>query len=364
MTIRYKPDWPETQRRLTALWHGERLDRPCINLRAPQPLDEPLPVPPPANDEARWLDPGHVIPSALNAVRGTWWGGETIPGYHLMANWVNCLGGTPRFSPETIWFETRPVAFTQPSPFRHDPDNPWTRKYLNLIAALCQAAGRDDFFVAAAAGLPANDLLSMVMGTEAFLFALNDHPDWMREAILAGARDRLALVTALAEFKRRCGHALTNGMTGWMPFWAPEPVSGFQSDVSCMLSPAMFDRFVVPEMELASAAGGAIWYHLDGGDALQHLPRLLSLPFLRVLQYTPAPCEPPNGPAHVEMYKRAQAAGKIVHIELPPPNIEPLVRELDPARLMLQAWCSSRAEGEQLLDRMVRWTAANTWKGR
>jgi hypothetical protein len=45
-------------------------------------------------------------------------------------------------------------------------------------------------------------------------------------------------------------------------------------------------------------AYGALWYHLDGGDARQHLPRLLSLPYLRVVQYTPAPCEPPNGPGH------------------------------------------------------------------
>ena len=63
-----------------------------------------------------------------------------------------------------------------------------------------------------------------------------------------------------------------------------------------MLSPAMFDRFVVPELDVYGEDHGALWYHLDGGDARQHLPRLLSLPYLRVVQYVPAPFEPPNGP--------------------------------------------------------------------
>lgn len=349
--ICYKPDWPEAQRRLTALWNHERLDRPCIAVKAPRPCEHPMPILPPADDEARWLDPDFVVPCALNTLNSTWWGGETLPGVLTMAGWVNCLGGTPRFSPTTIWFETQTVDFSQPSPFRHDPDNPWTRKYANLLQAMCRAAGRDDFYVGAAGGLPANDLLSMLMGTEEFLFALVDEPEWMADAIMAGARDRIAVSKSMRKLVRDSGHELTNGKVGWMPFWAPEPFATMQSDVSCMLSPEMFDRFVLPELELNAEAHGAIWYHLDGGDARQHLPRLLSLPFLKVLQYTPAPNEPPNGPGHLEMYRQVQAAGKIVHIELPAQNIEPLLRELDPALLMLDTWAPSPAEGERLLEK-------------
>jgi hypothetical protein len=319
-------------------------------------VDTPLAVPEPVNDEARWLDPDYVVPLALNRIRGTWWGGETLPGVLVMAGWVNCLGGTPRFSDRTIWFEKRTVDFSGPSPFRHDPENPWTRKYATLLRALCRAAGRDDFCVSGSGGLPVNDLLSMLMDTEPFLLALMDHPEWMANAIMQGARDRIALQGRVNEWVRESGHVLA-GNTGWMPFWAPEPFTKFQSDVSCMLSPDMFDRFVLPELELNAEAFGSIWYHLDGGEARQHLPRLLSLPFLRVLQYTPAPNEPPNGPDHLEMYKQVQAAGKIVHIQVPPQHVEPLVRALDPTRLMLHTSCADREEGERLLEQMVAWTS-------
>ena len=41
--------------------------------------------------------------------------------------------------------------------------------------------------------LPANDVLAMLMGTEAFLLALVDHPQWMAQAIVEGTRDQLAV---------------------------------------------------------------------------------------------------------------------------------------------------------------------------
>ncbi len=353
--MKYKPDWPEAQRRLSALWHGERLDRPCLAVMTPQPVASPTLVPEPADEEARWLDPSYRIALARSHLESTWWGGEAIPSCLQMAGWVNCLNGTPRFAPDTIWFETRTVDFLQPSPFRHDPANPWTAKYRKLLLALCAAAGRNDFLIGNPTGLPANDLISMHMGTQEFLLALVDQPDWMARAILDGARDRLEAMRDLQALIRE-GHDLWYGNAGWMPFWAPEPYNSIQSDVSCMMSPEMFDRFVLPELDLFGGEHGSIWYHLDGGDAKQHLPRLLSLPYLRVIQYVPAPFEPPNGPGHLEMYRQIQAAGRIVHVQVPQENVEPLVRGLDPALLMLQTWCRTRADGERLLEQCVTWT--------
>ncbi len=353
--MKYKEDWPEAQRRLSALWHGEMLDRPCIQVRAPQPVESPTRALEPDDDEARWLDPDYRLVALRRQLENTWWGGEAVPSCLLMANWVLCLGGAPCFDDRTIWFETRPVDFEGPSPFRHDPEGPWSAKFRRLLLALCAEAGGDGFLVGQPGGLPANDLLSMQMGTEKFLLALIDHPDWMAEAVLTGARDQQMVRREFQALMRESGHEFWYGGAGWMPIWAPEPFTRTQSDVSCMLSPEMFDRFVVPELDVHGGEHGALWYHLDGGDARQHLPRLLSLPYVRVIQYTPAPGEPPNGPGHLEMYRRIQAAGRIVHIELPSGNVEPLLRELDPGRLLLLTGCDSRQKGERLLEQSAAW---------
>jgi len=271
-----------------------------------------------------------------------------------MAGWVLCLGGTPRFAQDTIWFDTKDVDFSLPPPFRYEPDNPWVAEYRALLDAALDFAGRDDFLVGKPLLLPANDLASTLMGTETFLLALVDHADWMREAIVTGAKEQLRLRMELGDHVRS-RHEFWYGNAGWMQFWAPEPYYGTQSDVSCMLSPAMFDRFIVPELEVYGEAFGAIWYHLDGGDARQHLPRLLSLPYLKVVQYTPAPGEAPNGPGHLDLYREIQAAGRIVHVEVDKSAVEPLVKALDPALLMVNTHCGSIAEGEALLEAAKHW---------
>jgi hypothetical protein len=356
--VKYKDEWPAAEKRLSALWHGEMLERPCIAVRAPRESSHPAP-PPPADDEARWLDPEYRVAIARHQLESTWWGGEAVPSCLLMANWVLCLGGAPHFDARTIWFDTREVDFDRPSPFRHDPESPWVAKHRRLLEALCAEAGGDGFLIGQAGGLPANDLLSMQMGTQEFLLALMDHPDWMAEAILVGARDQLRARRECQAMLRELGHRFWYGGAGWMPFWAPEPFARAQSDVSCMLSPEMFERFVVPELDLCGGEHGALWYHLDGGDARQHLPRLLSLPYMRVIQYTPAPSEPPNGPEHLELYRAVQTAGRIVHVSLPAENVEPLVRELDPALLMLDTTCPSREAGEALLKESATWARLN-----
>ncbi|MCE9614503.1 MAG: hypothetical protein K8T26_09520 [Lentisphaerae bacterium] len=354
--MKYKHDWPEAQERLTALWRGQVKDRPCIAVTAPSGRSVPRP-PSPSDPERRWLDPDWVWADALATLENTWWGGEAIPSYLLMGGWVLCLGGTPRFDHHTIWHAPMTVDFTRPSPFVHDPENPWVQKFLHLYNRMTDMAGYDDFAIGRPPILPANDLISMHLGAQQFLTALIDEPDWMRQAILTGARELLAARTQLHDAIRG-RHHMWYGNAGWMPFWAPNPFEGCQSDVSCMLSPEMYETFILPELALYAGAFGALWYHLDGHDARQHLPRLLSLPYLRVLQYTPTPAEPPNGPAHLDFYRQVQAAGKIVHIQVPKQHVEPLVRALDPARLMLDTACDTPDEGRELLAAARRWMNA------
>lgn len=358
--MKYKSDWPEAAERLTALWHGRCLDRPCISVIAPSRKRVQGP-PPPEKAENRWLDPSWVLADLQARLESTWWGGEAIPSYLTMGGWTVCLGGRPHFDRHTIWFDTGPVDFSQPSPFRNRPGDPWIGKYERLYTRVAEYAGKDDFLVGRPCQLPANDLLSMHMGTEAFMMALMDHPGWMRQAIVDGAADQLRVRDRLRDAIQD-RHDFWYGNGGWMPFWAPEPYTGMQSDVSCMLSPDMFEEFVMPELGTYGAWLDAIWYHLDGGDARQHLPRLLSLPYLRVLQYTPRPSEPPNGPAHLDFYRQVQKAGKILHIQAPKQNVEPLVKALDPGRLMLDVGCDSIEEGQELLESVRRWSGARSWK--
>jgi len=368
--MKYKPDWPETQARLSALWKGEPTDRPCIATavsRRVHAVEKPADhydemdwgQEPPATAEARWLDVVWVTRHALGTMVNTWWGGEAIPSYLLMAGWLASLGGRPQFDLRTIWFDQFPVDFAKPHPFHHNPADPWYQKFERLYLALAKTAGKDDFLLGGAGILPAHDLLSMHMGTQNFLFALMDEPKWMRQAIVDGASELLQVRRDLRRQVER-QHDLWYGNAGWMAFWAPTPYLPTQSDVSCMLSPELFEEFVIPELDLFGQEYDAMWYHLDGSDALQHLPRLLSLPYLRAVQYVPRPTEPPNGVAHLKMYRQIQDAGRIVHVQVTKDQVEPMCRALDPRRLMLEvSWlCETPEEAQELLESAKRWTSA------
>ncbi len=353
--MRYKPDWPAAAERLTALWAGRHLGRPCIAVTARRDGGVPWPAPP-ATPEARWLDPAYILPELRAALGNTYWAGESIPSHLLMAGWVLSGGAVPQFAENTIWHTPRTFDYDAPPPFAYDPDDPWVRRFRSLYTAIAEEAGADGFHVGQPLGLPGSDLLAANLGTEEMLFACAAYPAWAAQAILQLQRAQVAAFRDCATIPQALGNTHWYGCAGWMPFWAPEVTLCTQSDVSCMLSPAMYETFVLPELTLLANELGWLWYHLDGADARQHLPRLLSLPFLRVLQYTPAPCEPPNGPAHLDFYRAVQAAGKIVHIQVPIAHVEPLVRALDPGLLYLDTYADTPADADALLYDAARWT--------
>ena len=351
--LQYKSDWPETRERFTALWEGRTLDRPYLGIMAPNPSGGVTAPAPPEDPEARWLDPAWVIPDLRASLANNWWGGDVIPSYLLMAGWVLCYGATPRFSQRTIWHEPFTVDYDTPPNFTLDLQDPWISKYIDLYSRAAREAGKDNFLLGTPCLIPANDLLPAMLGTTEFLLALVEHPEWIQAAmaqIIDGQMQAYHYFETLA-----AGHDFPYGNPGWMPFWAPREYRHMQSDVSCMLSPAMFDEFVVPELERLAAEFESIWYHLDGFDACQHLPRLLATPGMRVIQYVPTPAEPNNGPDHLELYRTIQHAGKIIHITVEPQYVEPLVKALDPALLLLLTYTDTIEEGEALLAASRRW---------
>ncbi|MBI2440678.1 MAG: hypothetical protein HYV35_04825 [Lentisphaerae bacterium] len=352
--MKYKPNWPEAKERLTALWHHRRGDRPCIAVTAPDGDKQPLPIA--RRDEDLWLDPGYIVQRALAAFANTYYGGEAIPSTLNMAGWVvNTYGATPRFSKETIWFDPIEVDWNQPPTFQLNWQDPYLHKVTAVHQALLQAAGKDDFLIGHGAFMPAVDMLAFIIGTPNVLLAMSDHPEWTRRAILQLTENWIALHRHFFALSRPT-HDFWYGNAGWMPFWAPELYISTQADIGCMISVDMFADFVAPGLDRTGEAFNNVWYHLDGQGAFHHLPRLLALPYIKVIQFSPEAGTPANGPAHLELYRKIQAAGKIVHINVPAAHVEPLVKALDPALLMLATSCNSIAAADDLLAAAGRWT--------
>lgn len=355
--MQYKPNWPEAQEHFMALWNHKFIERPCLAVKAPNGRRRPFPKP--KTDSDRWLDPDFIVQQAIATFETTYYGGEAIPSALNMALWAsNTYGATPHFPIETIWFEPIKMDWDHPPTFELNWDDPYFHKCMAIHEALLKAAGRDNFMIGQGGGMPPSDMLAFVIGTQDVLLAMAERPEWTRQAILKLTKNWIALTRRFQEVSKQTND-FWYGPAGWMPFWAPEEFVVTQSDISCMISAEMYGRFMAPELELIGREFNNIWYHLDGQSAFQHLPRLLSLPYIKVIQFTPEAGTPSNGPAYLEFYKKIQAAGKIVHISLPPENVEPLCKVLDPALLMMQTGCNSIREADELLAAAVRWTLGN-----
>ncbi len=355
--MKYKPNWADARERLTALWQGRHLGRPCLTVMAPSGANVPVPVADSAEDY--WLDADYQVQATLAHVANTYWGGEAMPSRLLMGGWVFCYGAQPHFDWGTIWHDPVPLDWDNPPALNLDWSDPYIQQYVRAYQAVVDAAGWDDFMVGFPCTLPGNDLLVALISNDQFLINLVDRPAWMREAILTIGRHQIEVMHFFREMASKT-HAFPWGNCGWMTLWGPESYIATQSDVSCMLSPEMFDEFVLPELDLLAAHFGHMWYHLDGSRAFQHLPRLLSLEYLRIIQFVPEPDVPPNGPEWLDLYRTIQAAGKAVHISVPVADVEPLVRALDPGLLCLETWVSSPDEADALLRAAERWTKAGT----
>lgn len=373
---RYKEDWEEARQRWEAWWQGEVLDRVVLQVYAPR--EKPLPVkpPPPLPEGFPTQDLGWLLAGAwafwgpegewdVEAILGRWeshwahtfYGGEAFPQI-----WLNFGPGVLasylvdhwRFATNTVWFALpEPLDWETIVGLSGKPPTPWWRGTLRWVEAL-EAKVPWDFLV----GMPdlggVLDVLASLRRTENLLVDLYDAPEEVERAALHLASLWHEIYNDLDARLSR----FQSGRGAWMGLWSPRPWYPIQCDFSYMLSPAFFQRFVMPTLQFqCDRLEGAI-YHWDGTGQIPHLDALLSIPTLRGIQWTPGAGKPGvDEEVWFPLYRRIQAAGKnLVLLGVRPERLERLLEGLRPEGLLCSVRCRTEAEAKELLRQAQRWT--------
>jgi hypothetical protein len=341
--LAYKHNWPEARERLLAFWNMEIIDRPCIAVTAPgQP---PRHMDPPPDDKTKWTDPEYVAQRYDVSHEATYFGGEAIPGTSLMVGYCFGYGAPLHYSEQTVWQE--PII----DDWEHRPsldldEEDWAWRQVQAVVKRCAEVSAGKWMTGFPNIQQPNDHLPLLRRTQTFLMDLIEHPAEVKRAL------RKLLDNWYLVYERLAG--LTphqEGSSGWLGLWCPWRRSlTMQSDVSCMMSPAMFEEFVAPELEELSEWLDGPTYHLDGPGALQHLDRLLAIKRLHAIQWT-AGTGAEQGLYWLELYQRIQAGGKGVIVYLPYDEVETAVRELKPEGLFVITSAPSVDAAEALLQR-------------
>jgi len=349
--LKYKPDWPRAAKRWTAFWESQPVDRPCLAVRARQPTNLP-PLRTPQSLQDRWLDPDYIADSWLHTLERTYFAGEAVPsGSFLLAGWTPGCGPKVRFAEATIYHPVTMSSIHGPINWHPGPDDPWTMQVAKILDRLLDMSG-GKFIVEYTGQVPVNDLLMLLRGNIDFLVDLADDCD----ACVRRMKEMLPVWLESFEYLRGivdarqggCGHS-------WLGTWDADFYMATQSDMSCMVSAEMFDRYVMTELDLLGQRYERIWYHLDGPEAVRHLPTLLSRPYVRAIQYVAGKGNIPNGPKYVDLYRRVQSAGRCLDLSVPQENMEFLIRHLRPEGLLLRTRVATRDEADELVANAVKW---------
>jgi len=328
-----------------AFWTGELEEGPLLWVTAAGAAPGIPPVAPPT-DEQQWTDVGYQIEKTEDALSRTRYAGDALPmhnpwlGPDQFAAW---LGGELSFSTKDNTSWTRPFIedWADHRQFRIDPDNRWWRTYLEILRASVER-GRDRWVTAYPDLHSGIDGLGAMRGPERLMMDLLSDPPAVKRAMRQMTRLWKEIIDTVSDIVLPGRQGTTNWTLGWS---ARRFVCVGQNDFSCLISPAMFDEFVLADTAACCAHVDRTIYHLDGPGALQHVPRLLEIERLDCVQWIqgagkPLPSE------WVELLRRIQGAGKTVQLMYAGAHggnadfrheIDVLCAALDPSRLFIAA---------------------------
>ena len=149
------------------------------------------------------------------------------------------------------------------------------------------------------------------------------------------------------------------GYTGWIPIIGDAPWYPLQCDMCVMISPKMFEKFILPSLDKVSKAIGRSIYHLDGPGEIQHLDMLCSLKYVNAIQWVPIPNAKLPGyggysqdfadEMSIEVYRRVLAAGKkVVLVWVKPDQAKTIFNAVGCDGVYMNIICQTRKEADEL----------------
>ena len=204
----------------------------------------------------------------------------------------------------------------------YDPENFWWQRIQHLTRAAVDRWG--DQVCIGFTDLGGNlDILASLRNSQDLLMDLLDCPEEIELASQQITQFWLGYFTELHAITQKTGR----GSTPWAPIWAPGSCYMLQSDFSAMISPRMFERFVLPDIVACCQQLDFSFYHLDGKGQLPHLDLLLAVEELHGIQWIPGDGQPP--PEYwLPVLERIRQAGKLCQLFVSTAGAKEIIQNL------------------------------------
>lgn len=318
-------DWDRIKRDWTAWWHHD-IDRPMVVVDVYEWQGKSFV---PQHDgwdiEGDRYPIDEVLDYYQNILENVRFYGDSWPRWwpNFGAGIVAGFFGARVWSDEnTVWFESaEDVGIAEIHP-GFDPNNFWWRWVKEITQGAIDRWG--DQITVSTTDLGGNlDILASLRGTQNLLMDLYDAPEEVDRLVAKITALWLRYHDELFEIIRTAD----NGTTSWAPMWCPGRYYMLQSDFCYMISPNMFERFVLPDLETICNHLDYGFYHLDGSGQIPHLDMLLAIKNLRGIQWIPGDGAPPPD-QWLPLLKRIRDAGKLCQVYVTAEGARTIAREL------------------------------------
>ena len=286
-SLSLKPDFAAVRKRWDAYWNDELAGRPITQIVIDKAGVAPAPRP-----EAYRVPHGDIEKAAADTL--AWaasreWLADSVPGVQITFapdHFAMLLGAEMTYDDGSV--SGTPTGWIHPCmpdydwEIRFRPECFWWEKTVEVIRKFRKIC--DGHLIVSGPNMQGGlDALAALRDPQALLTDLLDCPDAVKEAL---ARIDRALVAARAALSAeldlpRWGSVTRHGTYSTGLCDVP------QCDFSAMISAETFREFQLPALIKETDAADGNIYHLDGKEALHHLPALAEAPKLHTIQWQP-----------------------------------------------------------------------------
>jgi 5-methyltetrahydrofolate--homocysteine methyltransferase len=275
-----------------------------------------VPVEKPREPRDQYLDVPSIIAGFRNYCETHYFLGDAFPAVDINlgpGSMALYLGGEPGFAWDTVWYKETCESPLEFDALRYDENNYWWIAHQKMAEeAAAMAAG--DFYVAIPDIIENLDILSALRGPQNLCYDILDEPEAVHRGVEIVDSVYFTYYDRLYNFLKD-----DDGSSSYTAFCilGKGRVAKVQCDYCALISPDLFREYVQPSLRKQCRNLDHSIYHLDGPDAIKHVPALMEIEELDALQWTCGAGKPDGGcEKWYSIYDQVRAAGKSLWIQL------------------------------------------------